>query len=200
MATMYPRVVPAAANVGEQAVWAALERGLGAGVDCWFQARLPGRKGRLSFEADFLLLDERGLLIVEVKGWRAVSVVSADESRVVFRNGASAQHPLLQAFRYQAALLELLRVAGVAGAPIRCVAALPLVSLADVDRSAWGAHFKSPQVLLRDHLVSGLEQRLAAVPPVAEELLTPQQIGKLRNLLSSSAEKAGPDAQQGRLF
>ena len=93
MAVMWPAGCPATANAAERAVFAAVERWLGADWAAWFQVAVPGRapaphpgaprRAPAPLRADFILLGPTGLYVVETKGWRAASVVDADDSTVV---------------------------------------------------------------------------------------------------------------------
>ncbi|MDQ2807148.1 MAG: NERD domain-containing protein, partial [Chloroflexota bacterium] len=156
MSRMYPPQAPPSANAGERVVFAAVAALLDAEWTAWSQVALPGRTGNpprapTPLRADFVLLGPDALTVIEVKGWRAASVVAADDSRITFRNGARAQHPLVQAYRYAAALAALLRAgSATAGIVVRYAAALPYVQPGDLRDHAWAAAFAGPRCLLAD--------------------------------------------------
>ena len=204
MSRMYPPQVPAATNAGERVVFAALAGLLDATWTAWGQVALPGRAGNprrapTPLRADFVLLGADALTVIEVKGWRAVSVVTADDSRVTFRNGAQAQHPLVQAYRYAAGLTALLREQAItAGIVVRYAVALPFVQPNELDGTAWGPAFTGSRILLADALSPALPTRLAVLPPAGVPL-TAAQAAAIHRLLTRPAH--GPDpATAPRLF
>jgi nuclease-like protein len=191
---MWPAVCPATANAAERAVFAAVERWLGGDWAGWFQVAVPGRdpaphpgaprRAPVPLRADFILLGPTGLYVIEIKGWRAASVVDADDSTVTFRNGARAQHPLVQAYRYAAGLASLLRAQpGVlAGAviPVRYAAALPYVRVADLAGRPWAPVLSGLRLLLAADCGPALPDRLAALPPPGALLPAAQQAAVAR--------------------
>ena len=50
------------------------------GCVAWYEPRLPRGPGRV-LRPDFLLLGRRGLVVLEVKGWRARDVQEAGPNR-----------------------------------------------------------------------------------------------------------------------
>ena len=202
MSRMYPPAVPPSANAGERVMFAALADLLDAQWTAWSQVAVPGRTGNSGraptpLRADFVLLGPDALTVIEVKGWRAASVVAADDSRVTFRNGARAQHPLVQAYRYTAGLAALLRAGpATAGIVLRYAIALPYVQLSDL-RAAWAPAFAGPRCLLADAFGPTLPTRLAALPPAGAPI-TPSQAAALHRLFTGPG--TSPAATAPRLF
>jgi hypothetical protein len=211
MAVMWPAACPATANAAERAVFAAVERWLGADWAAWFQVAVPGRdpapypgaprRAPAPLRADFILLDPTGLYVIEIKGWRAASVVDADDSTITFRNGARAQHPLVQAYRYAAGLAALLRaqpgVLGGAAIPVRYAAALPYVRAADLAGRPWSAALSGPRLLLAADFGPALPARLEALPPSGAPLPAAQHAAIARLL---TRPQAAPPPVAPRLF
>jgi hypothetical protein len=219
MAVMGPAVCPATANAAERAVFAALERWLGADWAAWFQVGVPGRdpapapkgaskeapgaprRAPTPQRADFILLGPTGRFVIEIKGWRAASVVDADDSTITFRNGARAQHPLVQAYRYAAGLAALLRaqpgVLAGAAIPVRYAAALPYIRAADLTGRPWASALTGPRLLLAADFGPPLPARLDALPPPGDAL-SPVQQAAIARLLTRPA--AAPPPQAPRLF
>ncbi len=205
MSRMYPPAVPAGSNAAERVVFAALADLLDDGWSAWSQVALPGRAGNprrapTPLRADFVLLGPDGLMVIEVKGWRAASVVTADDNRVTFRNGAQAQHPLVQAYRYAAGLAALLREGAVTrGMTVRYAVGLPYVQLRDLSGVAWTAAFHGPRFLPADAFSPALSTHLAAVPPAGRPV-SPAQAGAVTRLLTRPGDRSPPPAQAPRLF
>jgi hypothetical protein len=211
MAVMSPAVCPATANAAERAVFAAVARWLGADWSAWFQVAVPGRdpapypdtprRAPTPLRADFILLGPTGLYVIEIKGWRAASVVDADDSTITFRNGARAQHPLVQAYRYAAGLAALLRaqpgVLAGAAIPVRYAAALPYIRAADLTGRPWASALTGPRLLLAADFGPPLPARLDALPPPGDAL-SPVQQAAIARLLTRPA--AAPPPQAPRLF
>lgn len=211
MAVMSPAVCPATANAAERAVFAAIERWLGADWSAWFQAAVPGRdpapypgaprRAHAPLRTDFILLSPTGLYVIEIKGWRAASVVDADDSTITFRNGARAQHPLVQAYRYAAGLAALLRaqpgILASAAIPVRYAAALPYIRIADLAGRPWAAAFSGPRLLLAADCGPVLPDRLAALPPPGDALPAAQLVALARLL---TRPEAAPPPVAPRLF
>jgi hypothetical protein len=211
MAVMWPADCPATANAAERTVFAALESFLGADWSAWFQVAVPGRepapypsaprRAPVPLRADFILLGPTGLYVIETKGWRAASVVEADDSTVTFRNGARAQHPLVQAYRYAAGLAALLRaqpgVLAGAAIPVRYTAALPYVRAADLAGRPWAAVLSGPRLLLAADFGPALPARLTALPPPGDPLPAAQQAAIARLL---TRPEAAPPPLATRLF
>ncbi len=203
MSRMYPPAAPLSANAGERVVFAALAGLLDDQWTAWSQVAVPGRTGHpprapTPLRADFVLLGPDGLTVIEVKGWRAASVVSADDSRVTFRNGARAQHPLVQAYRYAAGLTALLRAGpATAGMVVRYAIALPYVQPDDLLTAAWAAAFAGPRYLLADAFGPALPARLAALLPAGVPV-TAAQAAALHRLFTRPG--ASPTATAPRLF
>src|SRR5690242_6826600 len=211
MAVMWPVVCPATANAAERAVFAAVERWLGSDWSAWFQVAVPGRdpapypgaprRSPTPLRADFVLLGPTGLYVIEIKGWRAASVVDADDSTITFRNGARAQHPLVQAYRYAAGLAALLHaqpgVLAGAAIPVRYAAALPYIRAADLAGQPWASALSGPRLLLAADCGPALPDRLAALPPSGDPLSAAQHAAIAR-LLTRSEAPLPPEAP--RLF
>lgn len=199
MALMHPATCPPHANAAERAAFALLDHVMDAGWAAWFQVALPGRPGGgrggpprrvMPLRADFVLLGAGGLTILEVKGWHGAAIAAANDSRVAFQNGIAVGHPLVQAYRYTAALAGLLRAQpGVLGAtpiPVRYAVLLPYLSLVDLLGAAWAPAFRDPRVLLEEDLTATLPGRLAALPPPGPSL-TAAQTTALGHLLTRTA-------------
>jgi len=205
MSQMYPPTAPPSANAGERVVFAALAGLLDAQWSAWSQVALPGRTGNprrapTPLRADFVLLGPDALTVIEVKGWRAASVVAADDSRVTFRNGARAQHPLVQAYRYAAGLAALLRAdPTTVGIVVRYAIALPYVQPGDLRGAAWAAAFAGPRCLLADACGPALPTRLAALPPTGTPI-SPTQASALQRLFARPGHGPAPTATAPRLF
>ncbi|HMA36187.1 MAG TPA: nuclease-related domain-containing protein [Chloroflexia bacterium] len=207
MARLYPPACPATANAGERVLFAAAAAFLDATWTGWFQAALPGRganprRAATPFHADLILLGAAGLTVVEVKGWRAASITEADDSRVAFRNGARAQHPLVQAYRYAATLAALLRaqpgVLGRAPVPVHYAAALPYVRAADLADASWAPAFRGDRLLLAEDLGPPFAAALDRLPPIGGTV-TPAQHAALTHLFTRAAHLA-PAAHWPPLF
>ena len=207
MAVMHPASCPETANAAERAAFAVLEHFLDAGWTAWFQTPLPGRAGDgrrapTPLRADFVLLGATGLYIVEVKGWRAASITEADDHVIHFRNGVQVHHPLVQAYRYTAALTGLLReqpgVLRGAAIPVRYAVALPYLSTADLAVAPWAPALAGARLLLADDLGPLLASRLAELPPAGAPL-TPAQQDAIRRLFTRGDGRA-PSARPLPLF
>lgn len=205
MSRMYPPQGAAGANAGERVVFAALAGLLDETWSAWSQVALPGRaanphRAPTPLRADFVLLGMDALTVIEVKGWRAASVVAADDSRITFRNGARAQHPLVQAYRYAVGLMALLRAGpATAGIVVRYAVALPFVQPSDLRDPTWAPAFTGPRFLLADALSPVLARRLAALPPAGAPL-TAAQAAAVQRLLTRPGPGPAPAATAPRLF
>lgn len=198
---MHPPACPDTANGGERAVYAMIEAFLDSGWTSWFQTPVPGRTGTrhaTPLRADFVLLGPTGLTVLEVKSWHAAAVEEADGNRVHFRNGAVAQHPLVQAYRYAAELRALLRAQPGSlqtdPVPVRYAAALPYVHAAEV---AGVPAFSGPQILPAESLGPALPDSLAALLPLGGRVSAAQAAAISRLLTRPEAHVV---AGQGPLF
>ncbi|MGI8587301.1 MAG: nuclease-related domain-containing protein [Chloroflexia bacterium] len=213
MALMHPADCPPTATPTERAVFAALASFADDTWSAWFQANLPGRhpvapaghaaaRRPTPMRADFVLLGTRGLYIIEVKGWRAASVLDADENKVTFRNGARAQHPLMQAYRYAAALSGLLReqpgCLSTAPIPVRYAAAMPNIRAADLPNAPWCLFLSGVRILLAEEIGPKLPGRLLAIGPAGGAISRAQREAVARLLTRSGGRT--PSAQWPPLF
>ncbi|HUS14310.1 MAG TPA: nuclease-related domain-containing protein [Chloroflexia bacterium] len=201
MAVMHPATCPDMANGGERAVYAMIEAFLDGDWSAWFQTAVPGRTGNrheTPLRADFVLLGPTGLTVLEVKSWHAAAVEESDGNRVHFRNGATAQHPLVQAYRYAAELRALLRSQPgslqIDPVTVRYAAALPYVHAGEV---AGVPAFSGPQILPAESLGPALPASLAALLPIGGSV-SPAQAAAIRRLLTRPEAHAA--AGQGPLF
>jgi hypothetical protein len=104
MAEMIPAYLPDHASQGEKAVFAALQE-LPDDVLVYYEPVIRRRY------PDFIVIDpEVGVLVIEVKGWRAGWIKGADLENIVIEQAGhkrTERHPLRQARDYQNRLMRL---------------------------------------------------------------------------------------------
>ena len=108
MALMVPDSVPSKASVGEKRLYKILQYELPDDCYVWYEPRVKG------LYPDFIILGPTlGLLILEVKGWSAHQIVSANHQFFEIKNGAERperqQSPLRQGKGYLDAILDKLK-------------------------------------------------------------------------------------------
>jgi len=108
MALMVPDVVPSKASEGEKRLYKTLQYELPDDCLVWYEPQLKG------LYPDFIVLGATlGLLILEVKGWKASQIVRANSQFFEIENGEqkteSQQSPLRQGKSYLDALLDKLK-------------------------------------------------------------------------------------------
>lgn len=108
MALMVPDSVPSKASVGEKRLYKILQYELPDDCYVWYEPRVKG------IYPDFIILGPTlGLLILEVKGWSAHQIVSANHQFFEIKNGAERperqQSPLRQGKGYLDAILDKLK-------------------------------------------------------------------------------------------
>src|SRR5689334_1457640 len=177
MATLIPPTLPPTATAGERTVAAALAQRL-PGATAWYNPRLPlaaptATGARRVLRPDFLLLGRRGLVVLEVKGWRLRDVQEAGPNRFQLERGRAGQ-PEMQAYRYTLVLRELLAAAGLDAGPVGYGLALPFIARGQLAGAAWAAVLDPAHLVLRDDLGAGLPARLRTLPPVPTAPLPPE--------------------------
>lgn len=108
MALMVPDSVPSKASIGEKRLYKILQYELPDDCYVWYEPRVKG------LYPDFIILGPTlGLLILEVKGWSADQIVSANHQFFEIKNGAERperqQSPLRQGKGYLDAILDKLK-------------------------------------------------------------------------------------------
>jgi hypothetical protein len=108
MALMVPDSVPSKASVGEKRLYKILHYELPDDCHVWYEPIIKG------LYPDFIILGPTlGLLILEVKGWSANQVISANHQFFEINNGAERierqQSPLRQGKGYLDAVLDKLK-------------------------------------------------------------------------------------------
>jgi hypothetical protein len=192
MATLIPPTLPPTATAGERTVAAALAQQL-PGAVAWYEARLPRGKGRV-LRPDFLLLGRRGLVVLEVKGWRARDVREGGANRFQLE-GRRVGQPEMQAYRYTLVLRDLLGPLAAAAGPVRYGLVLPFIARGQLAGAAWAAALDPAHLLTRDDLGADLAARLRALPPAAATLLAPETFTALRATLMAYAAPGASTAQ-----
>jgi hypothetical protein len=192
MATLIPPTLPPTATAGERTVAAVLAQQL-PGAVAWYEARLPLAKRRV-LRPDFLLLGRRGLVVLEVKGWRARDVQEGGANRFQLE-GRRAGQPEMQAYRYTLVLRDLLGPLAAAAGPVRYGLVLPFIARNQLAGAAWASSLDRAHLLTRDDLGAGLAARLRALPPTSDTLLTPETFAALRAALDQYAAPGASVAQ-----
>jgi len=105
---MVPDSVPSKASIGEKRLYKILQYELPDDCYVWYEPRVKG------LYPDFIILGPTlGLLILEVKGWSAHQIVSANHQFFEIKNGAEhlerQQSPLRQGKGYLDAILDKLK-------------------------------------------------------------------------------------------
>ncbi len=104
MAQMIPEYLPDHATQGERAIFAALQA-LPPEVLVFYEPIVKRRY------PDFIVIDpQAGVLVIEVKGWRAGWILEASRKEIRIRQAGQERiddHPLLQARKYQDRLMSL---------------------------------------------------------------------------------------------
>ena len=197
MATLIPPTLPPTATAGERTVAAALAQQL-PGAVAWYEARLPRGKGRV-LRPDFLLLGRRGLVVLEVKGWRARDVREGGANRFQL-DGRRVGQPEMQAYRYTLVLRDLLGPLAAEAGPVRYGLVLPFIARTQLQGAAWAAALDPAHLLTRDDLGADLASRLRALPPATDTLLSPARFAALRAALNHYAAPAPAEAIQPSLL
>ncbi len=163
------------------------------GAVVWYEARLPLAKGRV-LRPDFLLLGRRGLVVLEVKGWRARDVQEGGANRFQL-DGRRVGQPEMQAYRYTLVLRDLLGAALAEAGPIRYGLVLPFIARDQLTGADWAATLDPAHLITRDDLGAGLAARLRALPPATDALLSPETFAALRAALNHYAAPGASVAQ-----
>ena len=199
MATLAPDPLPVTATAGERTVAAALRQHLPGGV-VWYEPRLPVAPRRV-LRPDFLVLGRRGLVVLEVKGWRRRDVLDAGPNRVELERGRAGS-PEVQAFRYTIALRALLGADPTGAVPVRDGLVLPFIARPQLAAAPWAAALDPAHLITRDDLGRDLPARLRALPPADAAVLAPATVAALHSLLAARLALPAPpaDAAQPVLF
>ena len=197
MATLIPSTLPPTATAGERTVAAVLAQQL-PGAVVWYEARLPRGKGRV-LRPDFLLLGRRGLVVLEVKGWRARDVREGGANRFQLE-GRRVGQPEMQAYRYTLVLRDLLGPLAAEAGPLRYGLVLPFIARNQLQGAAWAATLDPAHLLTRDDLGATLAARLRTLPPATDTLLSPETFAALRAVLTQFAAPALAEAVQPPLL
>ena len=190
--------LPAHATAGERTVAAALVAHL-PGCAIWYELRLPLAPRRV-LRPDFVLLGRRGLVVLEVKGWRAHDVQESGPNRFQLERGRAGQ-PEMQAYRYTLALRTALGgLAAVAGI-VRYGLVLPFIARPQLAHWAWAGALDLTHLLTRDDLGTTLPTRLRALPPGDSPLLSPETFTQIQTALAAyAAPVPDPKPPQPGLF
>ncbi|MBD1836646.1 nuclease-related domain-containing DEAD/DEAH box helicase [Coleofasciculus sp. FACHB-501] len=108
MALMVPDFVPSKASQGEKRLYKTLHYELPDDCHVWYEPRVKG------LYPDFIILGPTlGLLVLEVKGWEANQIISANNQFFEIQNGTKRperqQSPLRQGKSYLDAILDKLK-------------------------------------------------------------------------------------------
>src|SRR5689334_12724035 len=187
MATLIPPTLPPTATAGERTVAAALAQRL-PGATAWYNPRLPlvasaATGARRVLRPDFLLLGRRGLVVLEVKGWRLRDVQEAGPNRFQLERGRAGQ-PEMQAYRYTLVLRQALAEADVDAGPVRYGLVLPFIARPQLAGAAWATALDPAHLVTRDDLGPGLPARLRALPSTSDAVLSPEAFAALRAALA----------------
>ncbi len=192
MATLIPPTLPPTATAGERTVAAALQTQL-PGAVVWYEARLPVAPRRV-LRPDFLLLGRRGLVVLEVKGWRARDVQEGGANRFQL-DGRRVGQPEMQAYRYTLVLRDLLGPLAAEAGPLRYGLVLPFIARNQLQGAAWAASLDPAHLITRDDLGATLAARLRALPPATDALLSPETFAALHVALHQYAAPGSSMAQ-----
>jgi hypothetical protein len=192
VATLIPATLPPTATAGERTVAAVLAQHL-PGAVVWYEAHLPRGTGRV-LRPDFLLLGRRGLVVLEVKGWRARDVQEGGANRFQLE-GRRVGQPEMQAYRYTLVLRDLLGPLAAEAGPVRYGLVLPFIARNQLQGASWAATLDPAHLITRDDLGAGLAARLRALPPATDALLSPETFAALRAALTPYAAPGSSAAQ-----
>lgn len=197
MALMIPETIPDTANDTERRVFTVLRRHLPDDCVVWYELPLA-RQGR-SVAPDFIVIGQHiGLVVLEVKGWQIDHIVQANKRRfTLFRRNQEEErpNPLFQARNDVYSAIEPIKdsrnpllvhsggeLAGKLRFPYAAMVVLPNISRREYERRGLDQILQPGEVLLRDDLDEGLEQRLREIRLFPGEM-TPQMIDAVRRLL-----------------
>ncbi len=153
---------------GERRLAERLEAKLEDDYFCWYNVAL----GPAALHPDFIVFHpRRGLLILEVKDWRARTIVAADRTHFTIhaeRGPLSVENPLEQARHYAHAAVDLLqrdpqlvfsggREAGKLMFPWSCGVVLPNLTRKQFDEGGLGEVIPPQRVICQDEMRESVE-------------------------------------------